>query len=289
MSIITSAHIRIVVLLTATCVLLTFAVQGQQTVPPKTAVTAPPQAPATDGAELAKKLANPLATMISLPFQYNFDHGMGPRGDGTRSTLNIQPVVPFALNKDWNLISRTIVPVIHQSGITGPGEGQTGIGDIVQSLFFSPNKSEPFIWGVGPAILVPTATNKALGARQLGLGPTVVVLKQQKGWTVGALWNHIWRVAGGSGRPSVNADFIQPFLAYGTKSAWTFSLNTESSYDWKGKAWSVPIHFTVAKLLRFGKRPVQFTGGIRCWAASPAGGPQDCGVRFVVTPLFPKK
>jgi hypothetical protein len=150
------------------------------------------------------------------------------------------------LNPRWNLISRTIAPVIHQGNVTGPGESQNGLGDIVQSFFLSPNKTEPFIWGAGPAVLIPTATNGALGTKQLGLGPTVVVLKQKKGWTSGALWNHIWRVAGGSGRRRVNSDFIQPFLTYSTRDGWTYAFNTESTYDWTRRQWSVPINASVA-------------------------------------------
>ena len=203
--------------------------------------------------------------------------------------MNLQPVIPVALNKDWNLISRTIVSIIHQSNVTAVGASQSGLGDTVQSFFLSPNKTKPFIWGVGPALLLPTATNDSLGSKQLGLGPTAVVLKQQKGWTVGALWNHLWRVAGGSGRPRVNADFIQPFLTYSTRDGWTYVLNTESTYDWTSKRWAVPIHFQVSKIVRFGKQPVSFGGGMRCWVTTPSGGPEGCGLRIVVTALFPKK
>ena len=241
-----------------------------------------------DSAELAKKLSNPVSSLITLPIQANFDFRMGT-GSGWRSTTNIQPVIPVALNKDWNLISRTIIPIIHQGNVTAPGASQSGLGDTVQSIFFSPNKTEPFIWGAGPAILIPTATNSFLGGKQLGIGPTVVVLKQQSGWTVGALWNHIWRVAGGEGRPRVNSDFLQPFLNYSTKDGWTYGVNTEATYDWTGNSWGVPLHFTVQKVVRFGKQPVQFTGAMRCWATSPTGGPEGCGLRMAVTPLFPKK
>ena len=252
--------------------------------------TSLPQKPAAgdETAELAKKLSNPVASLISFPIQANFDMRMAD-GHGWRATINVQPVIPVALNPKWNLISRTIVPIIHQANVTAPGASQSGLGDIVQSFFLSPNKTEPFIWGVGPAILIPSATNDFLGSKQLGLGPTVVMLKQQHGWTVGILWNHLWRVAGGSGRPRVNADFLQPFLSYGTKDGWTYSLNTESTYDWTGNHWAVPIHFQVSKIVRFGKQPVSFGGAMRCWATTPSGGPEGCGLRIVVTGIFPKK
>ena len=239
-------------------------------------------------AELAKKLSNPVASLISFPIQANFDFRMAS-GSGWRTTINVQPVIPVALNPKWNLISRTIIPIIHQANVTARGASQSGLGDTVQSFFLSPNKTEPFIWGIGPAILIPTATNDFLGSKQLGLGPTVVMLKQQHGWTVGVLWNHLWRVAGGSGRPRVNADFLQPFLSYSTRDGWTYSLNTESTYDWTGNHWAVPIHFQVSKIVRFGHQPVSFGGAMRCWATTPSGGPEGCGLRIVVTGLFPKK
>ena len=241
----------------------------------------------TDAQELAKKLSNPIASLISVPFQFNFDYGLGPEEDGFRFTMNFQPVIPISLNQNWNLISRTILPVMHQSDVMDT-TSQTGIGDIVQSFFFSPNRTQPFIWGAGPVLLIPTATDELLGSEKLGLGPTVVVLKQQGHWTYGALWNHIWSVAGADDRADVNSTFIQPFLSYTTRTAWTYTLNLESSYDWEAEQWAVPIHVQVAKLLKFGKQPISIGGGLRCWVTSPSGGPQGCGFRLIFTPLFPK-
>lgn len=240
-----------------------------------------------DAQELAKKLSNPVASLISFPFQSNFDFGMGA-GSGWRYTLNIQPVIPVALSPKWNMISRTILLVIHQHNVVNTST-ESGLGDITQSFFFSPNKSEPFVWAVGPVVLIPTATNDALGSRQLGFGPTALVLKQKGPWTYGMLANHIWSVAGGENHAKVNSIFIQPFLAYNTRDAWTYGLNAETSYDWTGNHWSVPIHFTVSKLLRFGNQPVSVGGGLRCWATSPGGGPEGCGFRPIVTLLFPEK
>jgi hypothetical protein len=162
------------------------------------------------------------------------------------------------------------------------------LGDTVQSFFFSPNKTEPFIWAVGPVALIPTATDQALGAQKWGLGPTALALKQEKGWTYGVLANHIWSVAGKSNRADVNATFVQPFLSYSTRDAWTFSINTESTYDWNSGSWSIPVNPFISKLVRFGKQPISFGAGPKCWVTTPIGGPEGCGLRIVVTALFPK-
>jgi hypothetical protein len=246
-------------------------------------------AAAEDSAELAKKLSNPVAALISVPLQYNYDHHYGPDKNGHKSYLNVQPVVPISLNADWNVISRTIVPIVSQSDVV-PGSSESGIGDVTQSLFFSPKKptSGGVIWGVGPAFLLPTGTDPNLSVRKWGAGPTGVILKQDGAWTYGALANHIWGVGGNSSRPDVSSTFLQPFFSYTTKDAWTYSLNTESTYDWKAKEWSIPINLMVSKVVKFGALPVSLGGGVRYWADSPEKGPNDIGVRFVMTFLFPK-
>lgn len=259
-------------------------------------VTAGPQvsfaqeAPATADADaLAKALSNPVAALISVPMQLNYDTGYGADGDGERWSLNVQPVVPISLNSDWNVISRTILPIIHQSDVVGNGS-DSGIGDITQSLFFSPKKptASGWIWGVGPAFLLPTASEDVLGTEQWAIGPTAVVLKQtESGLTYGALVNYLVSVAGDDDRADVNSAFLQPFLSKGLGKGRTATINLESTYDFEGHAWNVPVNVSYSKVTKIGGQMVSFAGGVRAYLETPAGGP-DWGVRFVVTLLYPK-
>lgn len=242
-------------------------------------------------ADLAQKLNNPVAAMISVPFQFNYDGKIGARDQGGRTTLNIQPVVPFALNSDWNIISRTILPVISQWDV-GPGTGrQFGLSDITQSLFLSPREPGPggLIWGVGPVFRIPTATDELLGGSRWGAGPTAVVLKQAGPWTIGALANHVWSVGGATrgGAGQVSMTFIQPFLSYTTAEAWTFALNTETTYDWANDKLTVPVNAVVSKLVKIGGQPISLFAGVRYYAITPYSGPKGFGARAGLTFLFP--
>ena len=239
-------------------------------------------------AELAKKLNNPVASLISVPLQNNFDFGGGPDRNGFQYKLNIQPVIPFSLGDNWNLITRTIVPYIYQNDIIGTSS-QSGLGDTTESLFFSPKKTGPggLILGIGPDFYLPTATESVLGAEKWGIGPTAVALIQQGGWTYGALANHIWSFAGHEDRQRISSTFLQPFLAYTTKKQTTFTVNTESSYDWVNSQWTVPINAMVSQLVKVGKLPVNFQFGVRYYADKPANGP-NWGLRFTITLLLPK-
>jgi hypothetical protein len=235
---------------------------------------------------LAKQLQNPVASLISVPFQSNFEFNLGPNDDGFKYTLNFQPVIPVSLGKDLNLIIRTIVPIISQDDVI-PGTSQSGLGDTVQSFFFSPKKPVAgLILGFGPVFLWPTGTNDFLGSEKWGIGPTGLVLKQTGGWTYGILFNQIWSYAGGDQRDYVSSTFLQPFLSYTTKTKTTFGVNTESTYDWHNSQWTVPVNLFVSQLVKIGKLPVSFTLGGKIYADGPSGAP-DWGIRFVVTPLFP--
>jgi hypothetical protein len=241
-------------------------------------------------AELAKELSNPIADLVSVPVQVNYDGGYGPDDDGWRITTNVQPVIPFNLNEDWNVISRTIVPIIGQEDIF-PGAGsQFGLGDVSQSLFFSPSQTTEggLTWGIGPVLVLPTATSSKLGAEKWGAGPTGVALVQRGPWTVGALANHVWSFAGDSDRDDLNRSFVQPFAAYTTPTAWTFSLQSETAYDWQAEAWSVPVNAAVSKLTRIGAVPVSLQAGLGYWLETPDAGPEGLRARLAFTVLLPR-
>lgn len=239
--------------------------------------------------DLAKQLANPVASLISVPMQLNYDSGYGIDGEGSLWQMNIQPVIPFSLNEDWNLISRTILPVIESNNVSAPGNSEFGLGDTVQSLFFSPAKPvNNWIVGGGVAMLLPTATDNKLGLDQWGMGPTFVALRQQGPWTYGGLTNHLASFAGDENKPDVNTTLIQPFVSYITDTKVTYSLSSEASYNWDIDQWSIPVNLSVSKLFQFGKQNVQIGGGVRYWAASPEVAADGWGFRFQVTFLFPE-
>jgi hypothetical protein len=249
---------------------------------------APPPAGAPNADDLARQLANPVARLISVPFQNNIDYGIGLT-DTYRYTLNVQPVIPISINADWNLITRTIMPIV-SAGSPAPGvEGATGFGDIVQSFFFSPMRPVGgMIIGVGPAFMYATATDDILGTGKWAAGPSVVVLRQTGAVTVGTLVNHLKAFAGDDARGDVNATFLNPFFTYITRTKTTFAVSPELTYDWEGSQWIAPINFTVSQLLLVGGRPISVSAGVRTYLDAPAGGP-EWGVRFGVTLLFPRR
>ena len=237
--------------------------------------------------ELAMELRNPLADLVTVPLESSFEFGSGSNRAMTY-TLNIQPVIPFELTKDWILITRTIIPFFHQEA-SEPGMGdKTGLGDIEQSFFLSPRKLVGgWIMGAGPVFLYPTATEPELGSGKWGVGPTAAVIKQTGGWTYGVLANQIWSFAGNSNREQVNTTLVHPLISYTWKNDFAVQFESESIYDWKQKQWTVPLNLSCSQLVNIGKQPVSFQLGGRYFAERPAGGP-DWGIVFTVTLVFPK-
>ncbi|MBQ0721054.1 MAG: neuromedin U [Gammaproteobacteria bacterium] len=246
-----------------------------------------------DVASLAKAAQNPIASMISVPFQNNTNFDVGPENK-TQNILNIQPVIPFSLNEDWNLITRTILPVISQPAFTPGGNRTNGIGDVQFSAFFSPKAPTAggWIWGVGTIAELDTASDDQLGSGKWSLGPTAVALKASGPWVFGALINNLWDVAGSDTNGDVNKMLIQPFLNYNFPSKPGRYLTTAPiiTANWEadsGEKWTLPIGGGIGQIVRVGSVPVNFQAS----AYYNMDKPDNAGfwqVRLQAQLLFPK-
>jgi hypothetical protein len=254
---------------------------------------AAPAVPSTDtsNGELARKLNNPISDLVSVPFQFNWENGIGTP-DRTRFVLNVQPVMPFTLSPRLNLIARIVAPIVSQPPSVAGGFGTSGIGDPLVSFFLSPAKGS-ITWGVGPAISLPSTNDPTLGSQKWAGGPTFVALKQASGWTVGALVNQIWSFAGAPDRASVSQMFLQPFLSYTTATLWTLSVNSETTANWEVRSpnrWNTPINLTAAKLSTFGTFPASYQFGWGYFFTSPESAfGATWKVRAAIVVLLPKK
>jgi hypothetical protein len=242
-----------------------------------------------DAQELAKKLSNPISDLVSIPFQFNWENGVGP-DNGLRTVLNIQPVVPFKISDKWNMIERWIMPYVSQPETLN---NASGLGDITFSSFFSPITGKSLIWGVGPVVTLPMTSNTAVGSGQWSAGPTLVVLNIRGAWLYGLLWNQLWSYATVSdlAHVAVNQGFFQPFVALTRPSGVTLTLQSEATANWnaaENSTWTIPINLTVSKVTTLGPFPFSVLGGAGVYVDKPDGGP-DWKLRAAFTVILPRK
>ena len=239
--------------------------------------------------ELAKLAQNPVGNLISVPFQNNTNLNVGP-DKRTQNILNIQPVIPISVSDEWNIITRTIVPVISQPLLDG--DRTNGIGDTVLTAFLSPAKPGSFIWGAGPVVQLPTNSNSDLGNRNWGLGPSVVVLRLEKGnpWVYGALVNNIWSLSDSRQGGSYNNGLIQPFVNYNFDGGFYLTSAPIITANWKAESsqrWTVPVGGGVGKIFHLGKLPVNTQLSAYYNLIKPDDG-ANWQIRAQVQLMFPK-
>jgi hypothetical protein len=248
--------------------------------------------------ELRNEAQNPVASLISVPFQDNWNFNIGS-ADRMQNALNIQPVVPFSVSKDWNLIVRWITPIVYQPiqvpqppGPPLETSGVYGMGDMNPTFFLVPKKSK-IIWGIGPAFVLPTATNTTyLGQGKLSIGPSVVALVQPPHWTIGFLANNVWSVAGhsNSDKPAVNQFLLQYFVNYNMKKGWYLTSAPIITANWRatsGNVWTVPFGGGVGRIMKLGFQPVNISAQVYGNAVYPPG-TSPWGLRLQFVLLFPR-
>lgn len=247
-----------------------------------------PPSPAAETLEaLAVQAQNPLADLLRIPLLFDVDVNAGPFDDAGRYALRLQPLIPIRLTRDWLVISRTDLPLRGEDNTNGMDD-VGGLGDTVQSFFATQPAVNPWglSWGIGPALLLPTATADRLGAGKLGVGPTAMLVEQYRGLTLGVLAHHLFSVLGDDERADVNTTHLQPFAAY-TLARTTLAVNTETTYDWEREVWTVPINATINQLTTVSGVPVQITAGPRWYVAGPMG-VADWGVRMGFAMVLPE-
>ena len=239
--------------------------------------------------DLQKATQNPVASLISVPLQNNTNFGIGPY-NRTQDVLNIQPVIPVSLTQNWNLITRVIQPIVWQPYPTETTGGEYGFGDMNPTFFLAPSKPKKIIWGVGPAFVIPIATNSILGQGKFSLGPSFVALAQPGHWTIGVLVNNVWSVAGSGGRTDVNQMLLQYFINYNLKKGWFLTLQPIITANWNassGNVWTVPFGGGVGRIMKLGLQPVNIAAQLYGNATYPSG-TSPWGMRLQIAFLFPK-
>lgn len=263
-------------LLIAVCLVGFFTVANSQ----------PTQDSKSESRDLATKLTNPVADLISVPFQYNYDANIGIDKKGTANSLVVQPVIPVKLNGDWNYILRPVVTFESLNNVNG--YSGTGAGPVAIETFFSPRAASDLIWGVGPVVTTASLSGRNYGTSQTGVGVSAVALMMKDPWTVGLLTYNTWSTGGDATFGTANNLFYQPFISYVTHDAWTYGLNLQSTYNWDAKQSENPMNATISKLVKFGELPVSFSLGARYYLNSMPGGPSGWGARASITFLLPR-
>jgi hypothetical protein len=248
-------------------------------------IIAQEEKPEASAQELADKLANPVASLISVPLQNNLSYGIGPF-NGSKYTINVQPVIPFKLSDNLNLITRYIVPIVDQRDITGENTHQFGLSDATVTAFLAP-KSEKLIYGFGPAFLVPISTDKLLGTEKFGIGPSVLIMHQGKGLSVGFIANQIWSVAGNKDRGDFNQFYTQIFLSHSYKSGASLGVNAEITQNWEGNTTNISLNPSIGAVTKLGSQVVQFAVMPLIPIDGPSSSRPDWGLRAVVALVFP--
>jgi hypothetical protein len=246
-------------------------------------------APAASTEDLQKATQNPVASLITVPIQNSSNFNIGPY-DRTQDVINIQPVIPAKLSENWMLITRVIQPIVWQPYTNQTTGGEFGLGDMNPTFFLSPAKPGKVIWGVGPAFLIPTATNSLLGQGKFGIGPSVVALIQPGHWTLGGLVNNIWSVAGSSNRPDVNQMTFQYFINYNLPKGWYLSSAPIITANWEvsqPNRWTMPVGGGVGRIMRIGFQPVNLSAQFYGNPVRPSG-TSPWGMRLSIAFLFPK-
>jgi hypothetical protein len=239
--------------------------------------------------DLAKKTQNPVADLISIPLQNNMNFGIGPN-NRMQNVLNVQPVIPISLNREWNLITRTIMPIIKQPDLATTKDDTWGLGDVNFSAFLSPADSGSFIWGIGPSVQFATGTHDSTGTRKWAAGPSVVGLSIQGPWVAGALFQQIWSFAGNNDRADISQALVQPFLNYNLPNGWYLTSSPIITANWEatnGNKWTVPVGGGFGKVFRIGKLPFNANCGYYANVVRPDPGP-DWTLRLQIALLLPK-
>ncbi len=245
-----------------------------------------------EGESLVKAVQDPVASLVSVPIQDNLNPNLGPLGR-VQSVLNIQPVVPVRISRDWNLIARIITPLITQPNLSQKDQSTFGLGDVNPTFFLAPAAVHKVIWGVGPAIVMPTATSSVLGQGKWSLGPSVVALVQPEHWTIGALVNNVWSVGGQRARPAVNQMVFQHFINYNLDKGWYLGTSPVVTANWqasRGNRWVAPVGGGVGRVFRLGFQPINIQLMVFGNAVGPSVPPSSpWSLRWQVAFLYPKK